>query len=557
MPDCHWDAVIVGSGFGGSVLAYRLASAGLEVCVLERGKAYPPNSFPRSPLGMRDNFWDPSKGLYGLNNVWSFKGSAAFVASGLGGGSLIYANVLIRKDEKWFDSWPITRQDLDPHYDRVERMMNVQLYPIHFDPYNQTRKTIELDDAAKKLGHHPIPLRLAISFRTMAVTDPDHPDDAKNPPVVGEPVCEPYRNLHGRTRYTCRLCGECDIGCNYGSKNTLDFNYLSEAKRLGAHIQTLSQVESFTPRTGGKGYDVTFIAHDSTKENRKNAAKRVTISCTRLILAAGTMGTTFLMMSNKPNFPGLSPALGTSYSTNGDDLAFFTHAKRELRPDFGPVITTGIRYGDSLDGDGDFGRGFYVEDGGNPYLASWLVELAGLAGWFRRLLRFLWLGLLYQLRLSKTTDMGFRLAKLIGNCKSSSRSIPVLVMGRDNPTGNFTLEDGILDCDWTWKASKEYYDKVARELKKIGKAMDSKYVENPVRRWWFKDVLTAHPLGGCPMGRNPEVGVVNNWGEVFGYPGLYIADGSTMPGPVGPNPSLTIAAFADRVADGIIKQCHS
>ena len=132
--------------------------------------------------------------------------------------------------------------------------------------------------------------------------------------------------------------------------------------------------------------------------------------------------------------------------------------------------------------------------------------------------------------------------------------MPVLVMGRDVPSGKFTLDDGILDCSWTATDSKQYYDRVTRELKKIAAAMDAKYVDNPLWRWDFKKVLTAHPLGGCPMGRNPQEGVVNEWGEVFGYPGLYVADGSTMPGPVGPNPSLTIAAFADRVADGIIQR---
>jgi cholesterol oxidase len=133
MNNTHFDAVIVGSGFGGSVTAYRLAEAGLRVCVLERGKAYPPNSFPRAPHRMKMNFWDPSEGLYGMYNIWSFSGLGAVVCSGLGGGSLIYANVMIRKDEKWFvkedlkgggfEYWPITRADLDPHYDRVEKML--------------------------------------------------------------------------------------------------------------------------------------------------------------------------------------------------------------------------------------------------------------------------------------------------------------------------------------------------------------------------------------------------------------------------------------------------
>ncbi|MEA2222547.1 MAG: cholesterol oxidase, partial [Solirubrobacteraceae bacterium] len=124
----HFDAVVVGSGFGGSVTAYRLAEAGHSVCLLERGKPFPPNSFPRSPLGMKHQFWDPSEGLHGMFNLWSFDNIDAVCASGLGGGSLIYANVLLRKDEDWFvreepghgswkdgyEYWPVTRADLDP-----------------------------------------------------------------------------------------------------------------------------------------------------------------------------------------------------------------------------------------------------------------------------------------------------------------------------------------------------------------------------------------------------------------------------------------------------------
>src|SRR3712207_4253786 len=123
----HFDAVVVGSGFGGSVAAARLAEADRSVCVLERGKPYPPGSFPRSPLGIKNNLWDPSAGLHGMFDLWSFSGLEALVASGLGGGSLIYANVLIREDERWFvkedlragghEHWPVTRADLDPHYE--------------------------------------------------------------------------------------------------------------------------------------------------------------------------------------------------------------------------------------------------------------------------------------------------------------------------------------------------------------------------------------------------------------------------------------------------------
>lgn len=242
----HFDAVVVGSGFGGAVTAARLSEAGWRVCVLERGRAYPPGSFPRSPLGIKRNFWDPSEGLHGLFDLWSFDGIDALVCSGLGGGSLIYANVFLRKDERWFvnedlaaggyEDWPVTRADLDPHYDEVERRIGVQRYPFEKPPYDRTAKVIAFKHAAESLGLDWELVPLAVTFANEGAE-----------PVPGEPIVEQRPNLHGRTRLTCRMCGECDVGCNYGSKNTLDYNYLTDAKRAGADLRTLSEVRSFAP----------------------------------------------------------------------------------------------------------------------------------------------------------------------------------------------------------------------------------------------------------------------------------------------------------------------
>src|SRR4051812_1268744 len=174
MTSDHYDAIVVGSGFGGSVTAYRLADAGKRVLVLERGRPYPPGSFTRSPYRARESFWDPGHGLTGMYHYWSFRGIDSLVSAGLGGGSLIYANVFIRKDEKWFvhedvndggyEYWPVSREDLDPHYDNVEKVIPLQRFPIDHEPYASTPKTLAFKEAAEKVGlehYHP---KLAVTF---------------------------------------------------------------------------------------------------------------------------------------------------------------------------------------------------------------------------------------------------------------------------------------------------------------------------------------------------------------------------------------------------------
>jgi cholesterol oxidase len=164
------DAVVVGSGFGGSVSAYRLAVAGLSVCVLERGKRYPPGQFPRRPDEMARNFWDPSEGQHGLFDVWSFRRFEAVVASGLGGGSLIYANVLRRKDPTWFvermgasggyEDWPIRPEELAEPYAKVESILGANPYPYAAD----TPKTRFLQAAGRRYGREPVLPNLAVTF---------------------------------------------------------------------------------------------------------------------------------------------------------------------------------------------------------------------------------------------------------------------------------------------------------------------------------------------------------------------------------------------------------
>lgn len=547
---------------------YRLAEAGLRVCLLERGKRYPPGSFARSPREMAANFWDPSGGRHGLFQLWDFGGVEALVSSGLGGGSLIYANVFIRKDEHWFvrerkgsaelEDWPVTRADLDPHYDRVEPMLNLQRYPFDQSPYSETPKTVAFREAAARAGYNWFLPELAVTFA-----------DAGQPATPGAPIRsstgDSTDNLHGRTRYTCRLCGECDVGCNYGSKNTLDYTYLTAAARLSdaagplVDIRDHCEVRQFAPRPGG-GYWVTYVVHRSESEGRATdtaSLPTVTVTCDRLVLSAGTFGSTYLLLRNRRAFKRLSSALGHHFSGNGDLLGFVRGARdgddpRVLAPSRGPVITSTIRVPDALDGDGR-GHGFYVQEGGYPGFVDWLLEATDVPGEVRRAIRFVRRRLEALVQRSPRTNLDAELASLIGDARTSSSVLPLLGMGRDTPDGVFSLRRGrYLALDWTSASSGEYFAAVTASMRRIADELGGDFLINPL--WYLRrKVVTVHGLGGCSMGRHSGEGVVDSHGQVFGHPRFYVADGSVMPGPVGPNPSFTIAALADRFADHMVR----
>jgi cholesterol oxidase len=559
----HVETIVVGSGFGGSVTAYRLANAGKKVLVLERGNLFPPGTFPRAPHLLRRNFWDPSAGLFGMWNVWFFKNYGALVSSGVGGGSLIYANVLLKKDEHWFvteepgkpgyEYWPVTRADLEPHYDRVLAGMNAQVFPDHA-PYCDTGKVVQFRRAVERLAQKD-PRRslvkppLAITFAS-----------GKDPAIPGTPIDSPTDNLHGCARRSCSLCGECIIGCNTGAKNTLDLNYLSRAKKAGAEIRHLCEVRQMRRLTGGSPrFEVRYVRHDSKhiEPHDTSALEEHVVTCDRLVVSAGALGSTYLLLRNREGLGVHAKDLGTRFSGNGDLLSFaiacVDENKRPLRfdPTRGPTITSALREADRLDtGSSHDGRGFYLEDAGFPSQLAWMAEGLNPVGFLIRGLRLLKGFVRRVLGRDDDTDVSQEFAEVFGSGDLSATLMPLLGMGRDVPDGTFDLHGDRQRLRLTWERgrSSDYFDRIEAAARDIATEMRGQFVLNPTSKF-FKRLVTVHPLGGVPMGRTLADGVVDQFGQSFECDGLFVLDGSILPGPVGPNPALTIAAVTDRAVE--------
>jgi cholesterol oxidase len=256
--------------------------------------------------------------------------------------------------------------------------------------------------------------------------------------------------------------------------------------------------------------------------------------------------------------PALGAALGTRFCGNGDLLTFAVRSSgaraQVLEGSNGPVITSCLRVPDAVDGVPGAGRGYYVEDAGYPHFVSWMLQVADAHGVAARALLFarrLW----RRVRgFEPDSDLGAEIAALFGPCGLSKGSLPMLGMGRDVPDGRmFLTGPDHLEVDWNVESSREYFAGVRSTMARVAERLGARFRDNPM--WYLSRVITVHPLGGCPMARDPAHGVVDAWGEVFGHRGLFVADGSVMPGPVGPNPALTIAALADRFADRATERC--
>jgi cholesterol oxidase len=563
--DC-FDAIVIGSGFGGAIAAHRLAQLGVgSVLVLERGMPYPPGSFAQTPSAWAGNVWAPGARpqKYGMFEILRLGKVTAVVASGLGGGSLIYANVLLRKPAHTFGAdesnrgkeWPVTPAELEPHYVEILAVIDPQTVPPHYD----IPKREAFERAVRDRGLTPHPAPLAVRF-----------GDGHHPPAPGQPLLDragnvDRGNLHGRPRRTCTLVGACDFGCNDGAKDSLDFTFLSAfANAPGGRreIRTCCEAVRVIGLPRG-GYDVRYVQHGGARDqvlrraaqdgvgddtkllDRLQSTERV-VRAKVVVVSAGTFGSTKLLLKSQLSLPRLSRALGRGFSSNGDLLRFARDCRerpngpwRGLAPSRGPVITTYAQH--AVDG-----REMWLEDGGYPPGMQMLWQLTAAP-------EALWnLGRLALERVSGRLkgNVGDRYLSAMGPVRYSGAMLPLLAMGRDVPGGEIALAGKSLTLNWDPDgASNIYFSAVERQLEGLTQALGGIDPANGLGRFLYPGRgLTAHALGGCAMARDPADGVVDPCGEVFGSKGLFVADGSVMPGPIGPNPSLTIAAMARRIA---------
>ncbi|MFC1719129.1 GMC oxidoreductase [Candidatus Poribacteria bacterium] len=514
--DKRYKTVVIGTGFGGSVMAYQLAKEEGSVCILERGRRYRRSDFASTSREI--TFWNAGQGLI------DFHGSAdmdVVMAAGVGGGLLIYANVHLQAEEEVFENWPggLDLKKLEPYYDRVRYMLKVTPFP----GAPEVTKGQVLTDAAKKLGHTVRSPELAIYFGQ-----------------AGKEVDDPF-DRGGPTQTGCNFCGRCVTGCPYHAKNTLDLNYLYLAEhQYGAQIYPIHEALCVKPAEDGPGYTVQFQNHETGETG--------SVTGDRMVLAAGSIGSTALLLRSKQYLSDLSPTLGNRFSPNGDFLAAAIFTDDPVNPTIGPTITTMVDYRD--------GPNLIIEEGGFPEMMAWYARsFYPNTGAFRRLLRVFYLRFIRRLWSRQPLNSDKLLRTLFhGSTSPAANMLPFLCIGNDASDGRITLDEtGRVVVQWKNRKSMRLWKLMERETKRLAKGMDGIRVLNPA--WSLgQKLVTVHPLGGCSMGDSVAEGVTAPNGEIFNYPNLFVADGAIIPKAIGVNPAMTIAAVAEYIASGIINQ---
>lgn len=518
MPDA--DVIVIGSGFGGAVTACRLAEAGASVLVLERGREWAVDSFPRLPGDPW--FWDPEhpERHHGWFDVRRFPRMTVVAGAGVGGGSLVYANISVEaKPETFQIGWPpeITSVMLAPHYAEVGRMMEVKRVPVVQWP----ERTRLLHEAAVNAGwqNRFRSLELAVRFDDDWRYEQPQPHDHAKSKVE--------TNIHGVEQGTCVHLGECDVGCPVRARNTLDVNYLAVARRRGARILPCHVVREIQAVTSGYEVRADEIVAGSLQPR--------TFLSPRVIVAAGSLGSTELLLQSQASggLTSLSPRLGAGWSSNGDFLTPAIHPLRDVRPTRGPTITSAI---DLLDGE-YMGKAIFVEDGGLPDLAHDALVKAASDPSIDDVMQ----------RATAT------LLPVLSSIDLLRHIMPWFAQARDAADGRLSLKNGRLWLDWNIAASEETMNAVAAVHRKLA-MLTAGLPLTPLTWTSGRDLITPHPLGGCNMGTSAATGVVDSNGEVFGHAGLYVADGAIVPKAIGLNPSRTIAALAEHIAKGIVQR---
>jgi cholesterol oxidase len=554
-----YDVVIIGSGYGGAVTAARLATATWNgpaptICILERGREWLPGDFPDNLAAGAHAIRSPTNPL-GLHEIRFGLDIAVWQASGLGGTSLINANVAIEPDPEVFDAtpWPQSiRQmrdsgELHARFDRIRRTLSAKPHPL-----GRELSKVEALERGKPGA---------------AEGDFDLADIAVNFEVDGI-------NQWGVRQRPCINGGDCITGCNVGAKNTLDTNYLAIAKSRGAHVFPQVEVERIAKNDGG-GYLVYCIRREiqpASSSGSTIAAKRAVVLC------AGSPGSAVILLRSRERGLELPNTLGSRFSGNGDFFgvaynsdnrtdalgwgAYPTSGRAQrVQPGPGPTrhpgptIVARIKWNihQPLD------RRITLEDVSFPltYVDAARSTFAVLIGRDTDPFDFF-----DNLRESdrRRRDL-FALDPELEK-GALNHTLMYLVMGQDDSGGRIELDDatGQARIRWPGVGNQDMFQQASSLMLEHARKLGATYIENPV--WAFapmRTLITVHPLGGCPIGETHSTGVVNEDGQVYDeqgnvHVGLCVADASIMPTALGVNPFLTISALTERIADRLVER---
>ena len=509
-----YDAVVIGSGYGGGVAASRLARMGLRLAVLEQGRLWRPGDFPTTAkarrkatrlTGRAPKLGDPA-GLYYLSVG---KGLTVFGASGLGGGSLINAGVVLRPDLGRLRKagWPdavVSDGLLLKGLARAETMLGVAPVPgpERFAKFAGMRR------AAEASGR-------SVQLPSMTISH------------------SPGPNVAGVMQYACRYCGDCWSGCNVGAKNTVGITYIADAVDHGATVLCESRAQSISKTESG--WEI--VVQDLSKAS---ASRR--IEAPIVVLAAGTLGTTELLLRAQQRGLELSAKLGEKFSANGDDLVFASNLDEPVN-----AVATGFP-SQAPRGSAPVGpHSMALIDLGDEHGPVWahdgtmLTMMAALAP----LNDLLQLKIGGALQLLKQGIYGDEL----------SRSQLIYVVAHDDASGRLRLQNDHVIVDWPGYSDAPERVRAEQKVKAMIESMGGVFNANPFTMTAFGgNRIIAHPLGGCAMGETVAEGVVAPDGRVFDptkgpkgvHDGLYVCDGAAVPSAVGVSPLLTITALAER-----------